>query len=75
VVNGTSQPLYPSEDLILIAQEVGWASGLVFLSMDLNPLRFKPWTVHPIVSCYNDYAIPMPRGIILNITHKTNLKH
>lgn len=49
----------PSKDPVPIVQEDGWAPGLVLMRAKiLPPTGFNPSTEQPVVSCYNDYAIP-----------------
>jgi hypothetical protein len=54
-----TQLLYPEvRDLVPIENEAGWAPGLVWTGAEyLDPLRFDPQTIWPILNCYTDYAI------------------
>lgn len=61
VISATPQPLYPSETPCSLptVQEAGWASEPIGMDTEnLTSLVFKPRTVQPAASCYNDYAIP-----------------
>jgi hypothetical protein len=57
VVNATLWPLYPWErdpSTHWAGSWVGWSGQLWKI---LPPLGFDSWTVHPVVSCYTEYAI------------------
>jgi hypothetical protein len=46
-------------DPVPTAQKAGWASGPVCMGAEnLAPPGFDLWTVQPIASHYNNYAIP-----------------
>jgi hypothetical protein len=49
----------PSKDPLPMAQEAGWASGLVWTAQKISPPpEFDPWTFWPRVSCNTDCTIP-----------------
>jgi hypothetical protein len=59
-VNTMPRPLNLREtDLVPIVQEARWASGLVWTGPENFALPgYELWTVQPVASHYNDYAIP-----------------